>query len=216
MANMRLDDLEALALVLGPRVEPDVDPVLHVAERPPRAVRARRRTAPTPMTRKLARSVATHSITTNRAKNSSDEPRSFWPIITTTANAHASRTGTEVLGVGQAERTDLPRACGEQLAPLDEVGGEEEGERDLGELAGLEADRPDAAPRCARRRTLRRRRARAAASAGRRRASEEASTCSGRGRGPAARRAACRRRRAIADERPRRLQAGEVGRRGGR
>ena len=37
-ANSALDDLVALALVPAPRVEPDVDPVLHVAEQPERDV----------------------------------------------------------------------------------------------------------------------------------------------------------------------------------
>ncbi len=47
---------------------------------------------------------------------------------------------------GKVERPDLPRAHGEQLAPLDEVRGEEDGQRDLGELAGLEVDRTDLHP----------------------------------------------------------------------
>ena len=39
------------------------------------------------------RSVATHIITTNRVKNSSDEPRSRWNTITTTAKPQAITIG---------------------------------------------------------------------------------------------------------------------------
>ena len=92
------------------------------------------------------RSVATHSITTNSVKNSSDAPRSFCPTITTTENPHASSDRQEVARLGEVQRADLPRAGGDQLAALGEVAGEEQGERDLGELARLEVDRPDAHP----------------------------------------------------------------------
>ena len=99
-----------------------------------------------PMASQLRRSVATHSSTTNRAKNSSDEPRSFWPTITTSDATQAMSSGPRWRGSGRWSGPDLPGAGGQQLAPLGEVGGEEEGERDLGELAGLEVDRADAHP----------------------------------------------------------------------
>ena len=41
---------------------------------------------------------------------------------------------------------EVHRLEGQRLAVLDEVAGEEDGEGDLGELAGLEADRPDLDP----------------------------------------------------------------------
>ncbi len=53
-----------------------------------------------PSTRYDARSVATHIITTNSVKNSNDEPRSFWPTMTTTENAQATRIGRMWRGSG--------------------------------------------------------------------------------------------------------------------
>ena len=44
--------------------------------------------------------MATHSSATNRAKNSSEVPRSFWEIITTSDAAHARSTGPRCLGSG--------------------------------------------------------------------------------------------------------------------
>ena len=52
----------------------------------------------------------------------------------------------EVLGIRERNRSDASAADGEELALLHEVGREEEGEEDLGELAGLEVDRSDAHP----------------------------------------------------------------------
>ena len=49
---------------------------------------------------------------------------------------------------GEAQRADLPGAGGDQLAAFVEVSGEEQREQDLGELAGLERQRPDTRPRC--------------------------------------------------------------------
>ena len=99
-----------------------------------------------------ARSVATQSITTNSAKNSSDEPRSFSAIMTTSETPHARSDRAEVLRLGQigtARRGHV--AIAEQLALLDEVRGEEDGQHDLGELAGLEVERAEARPRSGRR-----------------------------------------------------------------
>ena len=47
------------------------------------------------------RPVATQIITTNRAKNSSEEPRSFWYTITTSVTAQARITGPRYLGSGR-------------------------------------------------------------------------------------------------------------------
>ena len=74
--EQRLDDLVALARRSVHGSSQIVHAVLHVAEHAP----GRRSAAPANRTQAddqvAARSVATHSITTNRAKNSSDEPRS--------------------------------------------------------------------------------------------------------------------------------------------
>ncbi len=51
-----------------------------------------------------------------------------------------------MLEVGQGDGAEAVAADTEQLALLHEVRGEEEGEEDLGELTGLEADGPDAHP----------------------------------------------------------------------
>ena len=94
----------------------------------------------------MARSVATHIITMNRVKNSSAEPRSFSATITATANAHASVIGSRKPQLGDAQRADAPGAGRDQLAVVGQVAGEEQRQRDLGELARLEVDRADAHP----------------------------------------------------------------------
>ena len=52
----------------------------------------------------------------------------------------------QVLRVGEPQRADLPDAGGDELALVGEVGGEEDGQDDLGDLAGLEVDRSDPDP----------------------------------------------------------------------
>ena len=56
---------------------------------------------PEPMTRNEVRCVATHSITMNRAKNSSEEPRSFWYTMITMVMAQATSTGPRYFGSGR-------------------------------------------------------------------------------------------------------------------
>ena len=46
----------------------------------------------------------------------------------------------------EAQRADLPRAAGDQLAVVGQVAGEEDGQRQLGELTWLEVDRAEADP----------------------------------------------------------------------
>jgi hypothetical protein len=53
---------------------------------------------------------------------------------------------TEVLRIGQVQRAEAERPHGQQLALLDEVRGEEDGQGDLGQLTGLEPDRAEAHP----------------------------------------------------------------------
>ena len=59
---------------------------------------------PLPTTRYDTRWVATHSITMNRAKNSSDDPRSVWYIITSSDTPQATSTGPRCLGSGIRRR----------------------------------------------------------------------------------------------------------------
>jgi hypothetical protein len=63
---------------------------------------------------------------------------------------HAEAPGDEdrqqVAWFGEVQRADLPRAGRDQFTVLGEVTGEEQGQRQLGELAGLEVDRPEADP----------------------------------------------------------------------
>ena len=54
-----------------------------------------------PSSSQPACSVATHIITTNRAKNSNEDPRSRWPTITSTANAQATAMGRRNRGSGR-------------------------------------------------------------------------------------------------------------------
>ena len=54
-----------------------------------------------PIASQLTRSVATHSSTTNRAKNSSEEPMSFWPMRTTRDAPQAMNSGPRWRGSGR-------------------------------------------------------------------------------------------------------------------
>ena len=58
----------------------------------------------------------------------------------------AEQHGAEVLRIRQGDGSEPPAADGQQLALLDEVRREEDGQEDLGELPGLEVDRSDADP----------------------------------------------------------------------
>ena len=145
----------------------------------------------------------------NRAKNSSDEPRSFSAVITTRATPQASSTGPRCLRSGSTGRNRGQRGHGQQLALLDQVGGEEDGQGDLGELAGLEADRPERHPDAGAVDGL--------ADAGDQRQQQQAEpdragTCSGsaRGRGPGGRRASVATKAPMPTRGPHRLEAGQV------
>ena len=82
----------------------------------------------------------------NRAKNSRAVPRSRSATMMTTGDAPGQEHRTEVLRVGEERPALGPRGQGQQLALLDQVGGEEHGQGELGELAGLEVHRPEADP----------------------------------------------------------------------
>ena len=76
--------------------------------------------------------MATYSMTTNRAKNSSDGAE----VLLEDEHEQAGRPGdqqrAEVLGLGQQERPDPAGRGGQQLVALGQVGGEEDGQGDLG------------------------------------------------------------------------------------
>ena len=79
-------------------------------------------------------------MATNKAKNNADEPRSFSITMTTIDMAHAATNGP--MARARAASAEPGSAAGrQQFAPLDEVAGEEDRQRDLGQLAGLEAER---------------------------------------------------------------------------
>ena len=63
----------------------------------------------------------------------------------------ASSTGPRCLGSGSVERADAPRWPCRAARASRRGRSEEDGQHDLGELAGLEVDRPEARPRCGRR-----------------------------------------------------------------
>jgi hypothetical protein len=123
-AVQRLDDLVAAVERARPRVDPDVDAGLHVVEHVPRGERGRREQHAEHQV--ADRSVATHIITTNSAKNSSDEPRSLLADHHHDGEAPGDEDRGDVARLGEVERPDPPRACGDQLAPLGEVAGEED------------------------------------------------------------------------------------------
>ena len=66
--------------------------------------------------------------------------------MTSSDAAQARITGPSTAGFGDADRPDPEGGHSQQLAPLDQVRGEEDGQRDLGELTGLEVDRAEADP----------------------------------------------------------------------
>ena len=94
----------------------------------------------------MARSVATHIITTNRVKNSSADAEVLLGHHDHDGERPGERDRQQVPRLGNAQRADAPGAGGDQLAVVGQVAGEEQRERDLGELARLEVDRPDAHP----------------------------------------------------------------------
>ena len=92
------------------------------------------------------RPVATQTIEMNRAKNSNDEPEVLLEDHDDERRAPCGEQRSEVLRVGQVDRSDAADEFGQQFALLDEVAGEEDRENDLGQLAGLEARGPEAHP----------------------------------------------------------------------
>ena len=90
--------------------------------------------------------MATHSIPMNRAKNRNDDPRSFSNRKISSDRPQAARIGRQVAGIEDQEAADPPGALAQQVGPLDHVRGEEDGQGELGDLAGLEVERADVDP----------------------------------------------------------------------
>ncbi len=141
----RLHDLVALVERVGPRVEPDVDAGLHVAEGPPGDVSAG-----------AEHHGAEHEVQQafggdpHHHHEEGEEQQRRAEVALADHDDHREAPGEQdrrdVARLGQAERADVPGAGGDQLASFGEVSGEEHGEGELGELTRLEVDRADAHP----------------------------------------------------------------------
>ncbi len=140
-----LHDLIALARRVGPGVEPDVDPVLHVGElleAEPGAEREQRTADDQP-----AGSLGGHP----EQHDEQGEEEQRRPEIALGDHHHErdaprQQHRTEVFRIGELERADTAGARAQQLAFVDEVGGDEDRQHDLGDLTRLEVDRADLHP----------------------------------------------------------------------
>ena len=141
----RLDDLVAAVEAVGPRVEPDRHAGLDVAEHPPRHVRraGEQHEADDEVADPLGGDPHHHD------EQGEEQQRRAEVALADhhdDGEAPGQQDRQQVARLGQAQRTDAPRALGDQLAVLGQVAGEEDGQQQLGELAGLEVDRPEADP----------------------------------------------------------------------
>ena len=145
-----LDDLVAGAVGDRPRVEPDVDPVLHVGERLPREGGAgAEQHAPDARGTRSGRWPPRAWRRTGR-RTAATSPRSFSAEHDDEREAPRQHDRPEVAELGELAQA-ARRNPGQQLLLLDQVGGEEHAEDDLGQLAGLEGHRRRAAPTAGRR-----------------------------------------------------------------
>ena len=141
----RLHDLVAGVERVGPRVEPDVDARLDVVEQAPRHVGggAEHQQADQEVARPLGGDP-------HDDDEEGEEQQRRAEVALADHDHDGDAPGDEdrqqVAGFGEAQRADLPGAGGEQLAVVGEVGGEEDRQGELGELAGLEVDRPEVDP----------------------------------------------------------------------
>ena len=141
----RLHELVALARGVGERVEPDVDARPHVAEEEVRDGRAgtEQREPDDHVGRAPGRRVEHHE------EDREEQQRGAEVAL---EDEHDERDDpheqqrAERARLGQAHAEDAARRDREHLAVLGEVGGEEEHDEDLGELAGLEAEAAEADP----------------------------------------------------------------------
>ena len=176
-----LDDLVARRVGVRPRVEPGLDPALGVADDLEGEDGSDARTGPPRAPGSRPGPVATHSMPMNRAKKRNDEPRSFSNRKISSDRPHAARIGRQVAGVEDQEAADAAGALGQQVGPLDHDRGEEDGQGELGQLAGLEVERADVDPEAGAVDVLADDRERGAAGAGRCRRRRR---CSGSAPGP--------------------------------
>ncbi len=141
----RLDDLVAAVERARPRIDPDVDPGLDVIERPPGHDRCAGE-----------QDHAHHQVAgalggdPHHHDEQREEQQRGAEVALADHHDHREAPGQQDRGqvarLGEAQRPDPPGAGRDELSPFGQVGGEEDGERDLGELARLEVDRPDAHP----------------------------------------------------------------------
>ena len=92
------------------------------------------------------RSVATYSMIRNRPKNSRLEPRSRLEDQDAEAHQPHQQDRAEVAPAGQVDEQHPPAGERERVAVRDEIAGEGDDQQQLGDLARLEAERPDADP----------------------------------------------------------------------
>ena len=144
--EQRLHELEARRLRDRPRVDPELDAVLHVAEELVRDDGAGEEHAE----RDDEVRPAFGGDVEHRREHREEEERRPEVLL---AHHHQDRerptrasSGPRCFGSGRLQPPDAAGAGGEQLALVDEVRGEEDHEQHLGGLAGLEVDRPDAHP----------------------------------------------------------------------
>ncbi len=82
----------------------------------------------------------------NRAKKRNDEPEVVLGQEDEQGQSPHSEDGSEVAGIEHEETAHPPRRFAEQVGPLDQDRGEEDGEGQLGDLTGLEVERADVNP----------------------------------------------------------------------
>ncbi len=141
----RLHELVAAAGGVGERVEPDVDARLHVSEREVRGRRADREEheAHDHVADAPRRRVDHH-------EEDPEEQQARAQVLL--GDEHEQRDGPheqqrpELLERRHPDAQDAPRRDRQQFAVLGEVGGEEEHDEDLGDLAGLERQRSETKP----------------------------------------------------------------------
>ena len=86
---------------------------------------------------------------TNTENSTRARPRSFSNTTTMKASAHMTMSGQQGGEARQPQRPHLPREHREHLAVGGQVGGDEEHDENLRQLAGLEAEAADAQPQLA-------------------------------------------------------------------
>ncbi len=142
----RLDDLVAAALSRGPGVEPDLDPGLHMGELLVGHAAGQGEQG--------GAAQQVHGLPGGQPQQPDEqaEEQQGRPEVPLGHHHHdgdspcrQQREQHPQPRAGQAQRPEAD-AVGQQLAPLDQVRREEDGQHDLRQLAGLESDGPEADP----------------------------------------------------------------------